>query len=654
MLDTFQRLRLLCWSSLLLLPVVVAAQYNRIVPGNYTSMAYRATDGWLYATAYDIFNLGGTGNYRLVAIDPAAAEVVQTWPLPQIGIQVAVSDDGSMLYCATGDSVWRYNFSSQSFDLKFGHQLPSSQWQYYFSGLVVLPGQPETVVTNWQRTDASSYRTVAVYDGGVIRPNTAERFTSYGAITTDGTTVYAYDTYSSGSNIYPLTLDANGLTPRPEQYNYVRGSSLGIKHFDGRIYGSDGTVVNINGAGGALNQAGHLYTRPNSLVWVESWAPGSDTLYAHTAIGQSVLLQKFDRNNFQLLSELRLSNTTLQYPIDVLAMLGSLQRVAVRSGSKLEIVNRCVSAISNVPDLPSPVQYACYGDTLHLTAPGNFDDDDYFWSNGARGKTFTWPVNDTNPFQLTYQVADAAGCLSAPSSVVSVKPIFPLPAAQIGSTLDNVICPGGFVELTAGGYADERGLTYEWSNGQTGKTIRVETPGAYYCRAVSLEGCRSVPNQFPFYVVTSGSPQPATPTVTVLGGDGDEVVCSADAAKLAGPPGFAVYAWSDGQVSTLNERPLPAGEAPISVQVGNAAGCLSEHSEQLSLERYATPATPTVQRSGALLASSAPVGNQWFLDGNPVPGATEQYFTPAQSGTYTVQVTLNAGCPSAFSEPFSF
>ncbi|MCX6252055.1 MAG: GEVED domain-containing protein [Bacteroidetes bacterium] len=60
------------------------------------------------------------------------------------------------------------------------------------------------------------------------------------------------------------------------------------------------------------------------------------------------------------------------------------------------------------------------------------------------------------------------------------------------------------------------------------------------------------------------------------------------------------------------------------------------------------PATPVISvvTLDNSLASDATIGNQWYLDGNPIPGATSQTYMPAASGHYTDILTLN-GCSSA-------
>ena len=51
------------------------------------------------------------------------------------------------------------------------------------------------------------------------------------------------------------------------------------------------------------------------------------------------------------------------------------------------------------------------------------------------------------------------------------------------------------------------------------------------------------------------------------------------------------------------------------------------------------PLTPIVTASGNNLTSSSATGNQWYLDGVAISGATGQTYTATQNGTYTVKVT---------------
>jgi len=64
------------------------------------------------------------------------------------------------------------------------------------------------------------------------------------------------------------------------------------------------------------------------------------------------------------------------------------------------------------------------------------------------------------------------------------------------------------------------------------------------------------------------------------------------------------------------------------------------------------PATPVINANGNILSSSSATGNQWYLNGNIMPGETNQNLVAAQPGTYTVTVTYN-GC-TATSAAFTY
>lgn len=57
------------------------------------------------------------------------------------------------------------------------------------------------------------------------------------------------------------------------------------------------------------------------------------------------------------------------------------------------------------------------------------------------------------------------------------------------------------------------------------------------------------------------------------------------------------------------------------------------------------PETPVITLSGYTLTSSAATGNQWFKDGDLIPGATGQTYEVVATGTYYSYVTVN-GCTS--------
>ena len=63
-------------------------------------------------------------------------------------------------------------------------------------------------------------------------------------------------------------------------------------------------------------------------------------------------------------------------------------------------------------------------------------------------------------------------------------------------------------------------------------------------------------------------------------------------------------------------------------------------------------ATPTITQNGNNLISSEASTYQWFLDGLPIQGASEQTFTPQKNGGYQVQIKDANGCESELSHQF--
>jgi hypothetical protein len=77
----------------------------------------------------------------------------------------------------------------------------------------------------------------------------------------------------------------------------------------------------------------------------------------------------------------------------------------------------------------------------------------------------------------------------------------------------------------------------------------------------------------------------------------------------------------------------------ISVRLGN---CPSSR-----VAVVASPSvTPVATVNGNILASSVAAGNQWYLNGNLISSATNQMYTPLQSGSYETTVTDAFGCTS--------
>ncbi|MDO7875654.1 FG-GAP-like repeat-containing protein [Hymenobacter sp. ASUV-10] len=270
----------------------------------------------------------------------------------------------------------------------------------------------------------------------------------------------------------------------------------------------------------------------------------------------------------------------------------------------------------------------CVGGSVVLTASGGVS---YLWSNGATTPSIT--VSTAGSYTVT--ATSAAGC-SATSAATPVV-IEALPTATIAAGGATTFCQGGSVVLTASG-----GTSYLWSNGATTASITVSTAGSYTVTTTNAAGCTA----------TS-----AATTVTVdalptagIAASGATTFCQGGSVVLTASGG-ASYLWSTG--ATTASITVNASGA-YTVTATNAAGCAAT-SAATAVTVEPLPATPVItQASPGTLTSSAPAGNQWYLGGVAIPGATGATYVvpgPAGNGNYTLVVTSATGCASAASAP---
>ena len=80
-------------------------------------------------------------------------------------------------------------------------------------------------------------------------------------------------------------------------------------------------------------------------------------------------------------------------------------------------------------------------------------------------------------------------------------------------------------------------------------------------------------------------------------------------------------------------------------QVMNADGCTA-YSDTVTVEVFPTPPTPSISYTAndTLMTSSEVTGNQWYFNGNMMPGETGQTLRPLNLGNFSVRVVDTNGC----------
>lgn len=68
----------------------------------------------------------------------------------------------------------------------------------------------------------------------------------------------------------------------------------------------------------------------------------------------------------------------------------------------------------------------------------------------------------------------------------------------------------------------------------------------------------------------------------------------------------------------------------------------------------AAPAIPTIGLSGSVLSSTTATTYQWYLNGQPISGATSQTYSAITPGIYVVRITDANGCVYQYSKGFKY
>jgi hypothetical protein len=228
---------------------------------------------------------------------------------------------------------------------------------------------------------------------------------------------------------------------------------------------------------------------------------------------------------------------------------------------------------------------------------------------------------------------------------VTVNPIPATPTITPGGP--TTFCTGGSVTLTSSSASGN-----QWSlngnpiGGATNQAYSA-TAGGNYTVVVTTSGCSSAPSAATTVTV---NPIPATPAITP---GGPTTFCTGGSVTLTSSA-------ASGNQWFLNGNPIggatsntysAAASGNYTVTV-TASGCTSSPSSATTVTVNPIPATPTITPGGptsfctggsVTLTSSSASGNQWFLDGNPIGGATSNTYSATASGSYTHLVVARDG-----------
>ncbi|MBA3705637.1 MAG: T9SS type A sorting domain-containing protein [Bacteroidetes bacterium] len=132
-------------------------------------------------------------------------------------------------------------------------------------------------------------------------------------------------------------------------------------------------------------------------------------------------------------------------------------------------------------------------------------------------------------------------------------------------------------------------------------------------------------------------------------------ICSGQSTSIT-VSGANTYTWSPstGLSSTVGNTVTanPSTTTSYTITGKDAAGVTKTIGVTVTVNSI--PSTPSISKNSCNgLTSSSASDNQWYLNGSIIPGATSQYYSPTQTGNYTVEVN-NGGCKSLASNVYTY
>ncbi len=284
----------------------------------------------------------------------------------------------------------------------------------------------------------------------------------------------------------------------------------------------------------------------------------------------------------------------------------------------VEDSNGCTaSAIVSINEIPALVPTVngddfCTGSNTVLSVSQTFNT--YNWSNGDSGQNIT--VNTSGTYTVT--VEDASGCTG--TGEVTVNETTSLTPAVNG----NNFCVGGSTDLSVPGTY----TSYDWSNGDSGQNITVNTPGTYTVTVEDATGCIGTGE-----ITVNQLPNALAPTLT--GND----FCEGSNSTLSVVENYTNYNWSNGD-SGQNINVNTSGTYTVTVE--NADGCTN--TGEITINQSAN-LSPTVNGNDFCAGSSASLTViENYTNYNWSNGDAGQNISVNLGGTYTVTVEDASGC----------
>lgn len=280
---------------------------------------------------------------------------------------------------------------------------------------------------------------------------------------------------------------------------------------------------------------------------------------------------------------------------------------------------------------------ACPGSGTTLLYSGS--EGNLQWSSSTDGINFspvageinvvfnTPPINEVTFYQVT--ITNDCGTSTSEPWEVEITDEVEIPLLLTPNTTN--LCNGPVTVSVTGTFV---GL--EWSDGQTGNSILVDTPGSISVIGQDPTGCPAASEEIDF-IETEPPPLTTIPISPVT-------LCGANA-TITASAGFAEYQWSNGQAGNVAVVNAPG---IITVTGTDNEGCVVTSSPIDII--IGTSVIIPVEPSVAAICDGIPAvitAGEGFTNYTWSNGATGQEIMVSSTGFYSVTADDNNGCPGS-------
>ena len=219
---------------------VLSVQSNKIIYDKVTDKIYAS-----------IPSSNGSNGNSIGIINPTTMQLEQTVYVGSEPTVLAISDDSQYIYVGFrgSNTIRKYNVATKTADAPFSVGTTSNYGPLYAGDIKVMPGNPNTIaVSKKQFNTSATYKGVAIYDNGVMRPTTSfnpESFTYDSADIINFETpelIIGLTTGSSDAKLRRIKVTSAGATDLNQNTSVAYSYATDFKLFEGYAFFDNGQV----------------------------------------------------------------------------------------------------------------------------------------------------------------------------------------------------------------------------------------------------------------------------------------------------------------------------------------------------------------------------------------------------------------------------